>query len=123
MPKEVTERRYPLSWRLNIDDGARHPEVVPGGKMEPIHDVYAACMAILCCWDKDNILKRNQKLKLGLLVAADACLGDNGGDNRARSEDIITALINFVGEIDVAEEDSIEIPDAQGTGSPPTPEK
>ena len=119
VPKEVRQRCYPISWRLNIDDGARHPEVQRGGEMAPIHDVYAACMAILACWNKDHILETNQKLKLGLLAAADACVGSD----RTACEEILQQLIGFVGDIDVAKEDPIQIPGAEGTGSPPTPEK
>ena len=121
VPEEVSQRRYPMSWRLHIDDGARHPDVEPGGKMEPIHDVYAACMAILACWNKNNILQTNQKLKLGLLAAADACVGSD----RSQCEEILPTLIRFVSDINIGvdDEETIEIPGAQGTGSPPTPEK
>ena len=78
-----------------------------GGTLEQIHDVFAACVALLVSWKRSDYMKHNTILKLGLFVAMDECGQCTAGSDAER---ILGKLIEFVQTIKVEPEECVEFP-------------
>ena len=118
VPAELKKRHYPANWNVGIDDGARHPNATAGKPLEDVHDVYAACMALLVSWGRGDFLGRNVAWKMGLLCALEECTRRG-----ATAKTILDQLIGFLRETRDEEEPSVKLHGENGTGSPPTPDR
>ena len=117
----MKRRCYPNNWNTSIDDVGRHLLAQPRHPLMKIHDVYAACVAVLVCWHHDGLkfLDQNARLKLGLLAVVVECSGEKNDEEAA---EILGHLIEFVTSVDFDESEEIRAVDGEeGTGTPPSP--
>jgi hypothetical protein len=114
VPGEVRNRKYPRNWNLKIDDGGRHPLVKSGVELTFLHDLYAACRAIL----SNFTTQANSARYVGIASVAkeleknDLLPGD--------AKEIFEKLIVFLEKLDDQQfEERVENPIAAGgSGSP-----
>jgi hypothetical protein len=93
VPEEVKNRKYPPHWNLRIDDGGRHPQVKSGEPITVLHDLYAACRAILSDIS-DDMIKSTRFV--GIASVAQELEGDL---TEAEAKAVFQKLKNFLKDL------------------------